>query len=246
MIKFIGRIILFLTIITLYFRFVGPIPFSITQTMVEKKTTYDVEGTGKVNVAPNIAEINLGIEANKKTVVEAQKEANEKINRIIDAVKKLGVEEKYIKTVNYSVYPQYDFKEGQNVTGYNVNVSMQIRVKNFEKINAVIDTAASLGANQVGGLNFTIDDKKLEELKMQARKQAIDEAKRKAKEIAAMAGIRLGRIVNISENPTSPYLPQLLKQMQVGAVARDQEVQTQIQPGESEIVISVTLSYETL
>jgi uncharacterized protein YggE len=246
MIKSIGRIILFLIIITLYFRFFGPIPFSITQTTVDKKTTFNVEGMGKVSAVPDIAEINLGIEVNKKTVVEAQKEANEKINRIIDAVKKLGVEEKYIKTVNYSVYPQYDFKEGRNITGYNVNVSLQIKVKNFEKINAVIDTATSLEANQVGGLNFTIDDKKLEELKMQARKQAIEEAKKKAKEIAAMAGIRLGKIVNISENFPSPYLPQSLKQMEIGMGGGDQETQTQIQPGESEITISITLSYETL
>lgn len=246
MIKSVGKIILFLIIITLYFRFVGPIPFSITQTTVDKKTTFDVEGTGKVSAIPDIAEVNLGIETSKKTVVEAQKEANQKINKIIEAVKKLGIEEKYIKTVNYSVYPQYDFKEGRNITGYNVNVSLQIRVKNFEKINAVIDTATALGANQVGGLNFTIDDKKLEDLKMQARKQAIEEAKKKAKEMAALAGMRLGKIVNVSENSPSSYSPQSLKQMEVGMGGGDQETQTQIQPGESEIVISVTLSYETL
>jgi uncharacterized protein YggE len=241
-----GKIILFLIILILYFRFVGPIPLSVTQTTVEKKTTFNVEGTGKVSAVPDTAEVNLGIETSKKTVVEAQKEANEKINRIIDAVKKIGIEERYIKTVNYSVYPQYDFKEGRSVTGYNVNVSLQIKVKNFEKINTVIDSATSLGANQVGGLNFTIDDKKLEELKMQARKQAIEEAKKKAKEMAALAGIRLGKIVNISENSTSPYFPQSLKQMQMGMGGGDQETQTQIQPGESEITISITLSYETL
>lgn len=246
MINTIGKIILFLIILTLYFRLVGPIPLSVTQTTVEKKNTFDVEGTGKVSAIPDVAEVNLGIEVRRRTVFEAQKEANEKINKITEAVKKLGIEERYIKTVNYSVYPQYDFKEGRSVTGYNVNVSLQIKVKNFEKINAVIDAATSLGANQVGGLNFTIDDKKLEDLKMQARKQAIEEAKKKAKEIAALAGIRLGKIVNVSENSTSPYFPQSLKQMQMGMGGSDQETQTNILPGESEITVSVTLSYETL
>jgi uncharacterized protein YggE len=246
MINTIGKIILFLIILTLYFRLVGPIPLSVTQTTVEKKNTFDIEGTGKVSAIPDVAEVNLGIEVRRRTVFEAQKEANEKINKITEAVKKLGIEERYIKTVNYSVYPQYDFKEGRSVTGYNVNVSLQIKVKNFEKINAVIDTATSLGANQVGGLNFTIDDKKLEDLKMQARKQAIEEAKKKAKEIAALAGIRLGKIVNVSENSTSPYFPQSLKQMQMGMGGSDQETQTNILPGESEITVSVTLSYETL
>jgi uncharacterized protein YggE len=246
MINTIGKIILFLIILTLYFRLVGPIPLSVTQTTVEKKNTFDIEGTGKVSAIPDVAEVNLGIEVRRRTVFEAQKEANEKINKITEAVKKLGIEERYIKTVNYSLYPQYDFKEGRSVTGYNVNVSLQIKVKNFEKINAVIDTATSLGANQVGGLNFTIDDKKLEDLKMQARKQAIEEAKKKAKEIAALAGIRLGKIVNVSENSTSPYFPQSLKQMQMGMGGSDQETQTNILPGESEITVSVTLSYETL
>jgi uncharacterized protein YggE len=246
MINTVGKIILFLIILTLYFRLVGPIPLSVTQTTVEKKNTFDVEGTGKVSAIPDVAEVNLGIEVRRRTVFEAQKEANEKINKITEAVKKLGIEERYIKTVNYSVYPQYDFKEGRSVTGYNVNVSLQIKVKNFEKINAVIDAATSLGANQVGGLNFTIDDKKLEDLKMQARKQAIEEAKKKAKEIAALAGIRLGKIVNVSENSTSPYFPQSLKQMQMGMGGSDQETQTNILPGESEITVSVTLSYETL
>jgi uncharacterized protein YggE len=246
MINTIGKIILFLIILTLYFRLVGPIPLSVTQTTVEKKNTFDIEGTGKVSAIPDVAEVNLGIEVRRRTVFEAQKEANEKINKITEAVKKLGIEERYIKTVNYSLYPQYDFKEGRSVTGYNVNVSLQIKVKNFEKINAVIDTATSIGANQVGGLNFTIDDKKLEDLKMQARKQAIEEAKKKAKEIAALAGIRLGKIVNVSENSTSPYFPQSLKQMQMGMGGSDQETQTNILPGESEITVSVTLSYETL
>jgi len=246
MINTVGKIILFLIILTLYFRLVGPIPLSVTQTTVEKKNTFDVEGTGKVSAIPDVAEVNLGIEVRRRTVFEAQKEANEKISKITEAVKKLGIEEKYIKTVNYSVYPEYDFKEGRNIIGYNVNISLLVKVKNFEKINAVIDTATSLGANQVGGLNFTIDDKKLEDLKMQARKQAIEEAKKKAKEIAALAGIRLGKIINVSENSTSPYFPQSLKQMQMGMGGSDQETQTNIQPGESEITVSVTLSYETL
>jgi uncharacterized protein YggE len=243
--KIIGTTLAILAILALYFRFIGPIPFSVSQTTVEKKTTFDVEGTGKVTAIPDTAEINLGIQVRKPTVQESQKEANEKINKITDEIKKLGIGERYIKTVNYSVYPEYDYKAGRNIKGFNVNITLQVKVKDFEKTNKVIDTATSLGANQIGGLNFALDDERLEELKMEARKQAIEKAKDKAKEIAKAGGIKLGRLVNISENLVTPYPPvPLVREMGIGGAP--EEKQTQIQPGETEITISVILSYETL
>ena len=243
--KLIGFALIALTILSLYFRFVGPIPFSISQTTTEKKTTFDVEAEGKVTAIPDTAEINLGIQVNKPTVEAAQKEANEKINKITDELKKLGIEEKYIKTTNYSLYPEYDYRAGQKIVGYNVNITLKIKVKDFDKINQVIDTATSLGANQIGSLSFTIDDEKLEELKMEARKQAIEKAKKKAKEIANAGGLRLGRIVNISGTiPSNNYPIPVLREAGIGGTAEDQK--TEIQPGESEITVSVVLSYETL
>ncbi len=180
--KLIGFTLIILAILSLYFRFIGPIPFSVSQTTTEKKTTFDVGAEGKTTAIPDTAEINLGIQINKTTVEAAQKEANQKINKITDELKKLGIEEKFIKTINYSVYPDYDYQAGQKIVGYNVNITLQCRVKDFEKINKVVDTATSLGANQIGSLSFTIDDEKLEELKTEARNQAIDKAQKKAKE----------------------------------------------------------------
>jgi len=244
--KFLGITLSTLVILTLYFRFIGPIPFSVTQTTTEKKATFDVEAEGKVTAIPDTAEINLGIQVNKPTVEAAQKEANEKINQVTAELKKIGIEEKFIKTINYSVYPDYDYRVGQKIIGYNVNITLKVKVKDFEKINKVIDIGTSLGANQVGGLNFTIDDEKLEELKMEARKQAIDKAKKKAKEIAKAGGIKIGRLVNISENLVAyPPMPLTAREMGVGG-APEEKTTTQIQPGESEISISVILSYETL
>jgi len=242
--KFLGVTLSILVILTLYFRFVGPIPFSVTQTTTEKKATFDVEAEGKVTAIPDTAEINLGIQVSKSTVEAAQKEANQKINKITDELKKLGIDDKYIKTTDYNVYPEYDYRAGQKIAGYNVNITLKIKVKDFDKINQVIDTATSLGANQIGNLSFTIDDEKLEELKMEARKQAIEKAKVKAKEIANAGSLRLGRIVNISESLSPEYPTPLLREAGLGGGIEDQK--TQIQPGESEITVSIILSYETL
>jgi len=242
--RFMGITISILIILSLYFRFIGPIPFSVNQTTTEKKSTFDVEATGKALAVPNTAQINLGIQINKPTVKEAQNEANEKINSTTQAIKKLGVEEKNIKTINYSVYPNYDYRAGQKINGYNINITIQVKVNDFDKVNQVIDTATSLGLNQIGSLEFTLDDEKLEEIEMQARKEAIQKAKNKASEIAKTGGLRLGKIVNISENLTNTYPTPFLKSTGIGGEAEDQR--TEIQPGQSEITISVIVSYETL
>ena len=186
----------------------------------------------------------MGIQVNKTTVEEAQKKANEKINNTIQAIKKLGIEEKYIKTISYNVYPDYDYRSGQKIIGYNINITLQVKVKDFDKVNQVIDTATSLGLNQIGNLEFTLDDEKLEEAKMEARKEAIEKAKIKASQIAKAGGLRLGKIVDISENIIPNYPTPLLRSTGIGGEVEDQK--TEIQPGESEITISVILSYETL
>lgn len=238
--------LIILVILSLYFRFVGPIPFSVSQTTTEKKSTFDVEGEGKVTVIPDTGEINIGLRVNKATVDTAQKEANEKINQITAEIKKLGIEEKFIKTVDYNVYPEYDYRAGQKITGYNVNVTLKIKVKDFDKINQVIDTSTALGANQIGNLSFTVDDERLEELKMEARQQAIEKAKEKAGQIASMTGFRLGRIVNFTENSLPAYDNRLYAPKGLGGSEVDSaEPVAQIQPGESEIIVSVVLSYET-
>jgi uncharacterized protein YggE len=229
----------------IFFRFIGPIPLSVSQTTVEKAGTFDVEASGKVTTIPDTAEINLGIQVNKSTVQAAQKEANQIINKITQAVKKLGIDEKYIKTINYSLYPNYDYQAGQKIIGYNANLTLQVKVKDFDKINQVIDQATALGANQVGSLNFTIDEERQEQLKTEARKQAIEKAKEKAQQIAKDGGLRLGKIVNIKENVSAPEPMPLRANMAIG-VGGVEEKQTRIQPGESEITVSIILSYETL
>lgn len=230
----------------LFFRFAGPVPISVTQTTVEKTATFDVSAEGKTTAVPDTAEVNLGIQVKKPTVQEAQREANEKINKITEELKKLGVKKEDIKTIRYNLYPNYDYRAGQRIDGYNVNITLRVRVKDFDKINQVIDTATNLGANQIGQLNFIIDDDQLEELKMEARKEAIEKAKKKAKEIARAGDLKLGRIVNIAENVASPF-PPISRDLAFGlGGVEEKEESTQIQPGESEIIISVTLSYETL
>lgn len=229
----------------LYTKIAGPIPFSVNSISTTKTDSFSVSGTGEVTVIPDTAKVSLGITVNRPRVVDAQNEANRIINQVTKDIKALGVDEKKIKTINYSVSPNYDFREGgQRIRDYNVNATLEVEVTPIDTINDVIDKATADGANNVGNIQFTVEEKKQKELARQARKQAIDEAKKKASELASDAGMSLGRIINVSETPSFEPPIALLERGQMGGKVIDQS--TEVQPGETSINVSVTLTYEVL
>lgn len=217
----------------------GPLPFSINSITTTKSNLFTVEGTGEATAVPDTAMISLGVNKEALTVEAAQKEVNQIINKIYDDLKKLGIEEKHIKTTNYSVNPNYDYTNGkQRTIGYMVSANIEIRVKPVEKANQAIDTATADGATQVGGITFIVDDDTQKKLEDEARIEAIKKAKEKAQSLANAAGIRLGRIVDIQESggiPPQPYL------RTAGALEKSADSSTELNPGENKVSITITL-----
>lgn len=229
----------------LYTKIAGPIPFSVNSITTTKTDVFSVAGTGKVTVIPDTARVNLGITANRPRVADAQNEANRIINQVTKDLKALGIDEKKIKTINYSVYPNYDYTPGsQRIRDYNVSATLEVTVTPIDKVNDAIDEATADGANTVGNIQFTVDEQKQKELERQARKQAIDEAKKKAGELAADSGITLGRIINVSESPS--FEPRSIFDRAVPLAAGGEGEPTKVEPGETTITTSVTLTYEVL
>lgn len=62
-----------------------------------------VVGQGEATGKPDIARTSLGVEASAPTVQEAMDQTTTKMNAIIEALKKMGVAEKDIKTANFSI-----------------------------------------------------------------------------------------------------------------------------------------------
>lgn len=228
-------------------RLAGPLPFSVTQTTTQKQSTFDVTGTSKVTTVPDKAVVNLGVVATESTAKAAQDKANTIINTLTSELAKLGIEKKDIQTDQYSLAPNYDFAAGnQKITGYVLNANLSVSVTDFAKLNQAIDVATSVGANQVGGVSFALSDVKQKEVENQARKEAIDNAKQKANDLAGLAGMRLGRIVNVSESPQSFIRPFDLKVAPMAGGGTNESAPTQVEPGSTTVNYSVTLSYETL
>ncbi len=234
----------------IYTKLAGPIPFTVNSITTQKTDSFSVTGEGKVKITPDSATVSVGVEAEGLTAQEAQSKMNENINKVVSSLKVLGIKEEEIQTENYNVYeapeemrPQSLSLEGPTkskiATTYRANTNITVKVKDISLANRVLDVATQNGATQVGGVQFETADQSTAE--NEARKKAVEDAKKKAEMAASTAGFKLGKIINYSENLGGYPMPYGVSKME--SVARDMTA-TQVQPGENEVVVNVTLFYE--
>jgi len=210
----------------------------------ESDNVITVSATSEVYAKPDLALTTFSVVTEAKTVAEAMQENTAKMNAVTVFVKSQGVEEKDLKTANFSISPRYEWREetGERVlVGYEVSQSLQVKIRDLARIGDIVQGATEAGANQVSDLQFTIDNEDV--LKEEARTQAIDEAKIKAKNLAAALDIRLIKIINFSENGEFPiayyYGAESAKTASgLGGGAPD------IQTGENKISVTVSLTYQ--
>lgn len=205
------------------------------------KNTITLSGEGKVLAKPDIGQVSLSVLSEATTVAVAQKDNTEKMNKIIQGMKDLGVAENDLKTVNYSINPSYQYTAGRSIIiGYQVSQTLEVKIRNLEKVSDILGKAAELGSNQVGSLSFTFDDPN--KLKAEARQKAVDNAKQKAQDLAKSLGVSLGKIVSFSESvsgePTPIYYGDRATGMGGGGAAPN------IQTGQNEIQVNVSIAYE--
>ena len=204
------------------------------------KNTISVTATGDVYAKPDLAQISFSAVNNNKTAVEAMSENANKMNAVIDSIKKQGIEDKDLKTTNFSINPRYEWrKNGERVfIDYEVSQSLDVKIRDLTKIGSIIEGAAENGANQVGSLYFTVDNQ--DELNAEARQKAVDEAKTKAKKLASELDVKLGKIVNFSESGFNPMPMYAFKEMGIGGGGAAPQIQT----GENKISVTVNITYE--
>ena len=207
---------------------------------------FTVEGSGIVYAKADIANIQVGLKTGtKKTAAEATVDSTNKMNNIIAEIKKLGVEDKDIKTSDYSLNPVYNYTnaKGQELVGYEVTQTLTLKIRDLNKIGDVIAKTTEQGANQIGNINFTIDDEFA--LKNQARSLAIDKAKEKAQLIAKQSGMKLGEVKSVVENSNPIISPMMYSNAKLDMSANGQVVASpSIQAGQNEIKVDVSLVYE--
>ncbi|MFH1841465.1 MAG: SIMPL domain-containing protein [Candidatus Nealsonbacteria bacterium] len=222
---------------------------------VESKNTITVSATGEVYTKPDLALTTFSVTTEEKTIGKALSENTEKMNAVINYIKEEGVESKDLKTTNFSIYPRYEWYDKETcliyysscpssgkrvLVGYEVTQSLQVKIRSMEKIGSIIEGAVEEGANQIGDLQFTVDQE--DDFKNEAREQAIEKAKEKAKNLASQLEVDLVRIVSFSESSVYPiyysYDQALTKEGGVGGAAPE------VETGENKIESTVNITYE--
>jgi uncharacterized protein YggE len=159
-----------------------------------------VTGEATIAVPPDLAVIDGGVTSEAKTAREASEANNTAMGKVLLALKSAGIDEKDVQTSRLSLQPQYapQTRPGPNViSSYRASNRVTIRLRDVTKVAGTIDTLVSAGANEIGGINFTVE--KASKLLDDARAQAVADARRKAEIYAAAAGVTLGAPLGISE-----------------------------------------------
>lgn len=212
-------------------------------------STISVAGQGEVVVKPDIATISFGVTVENLDVSKAQTEAATKMNNVLDFLKKNGVEDKDIKTTNYSVYPRYDYVQTkvypyngkQILAGYTVSQNVEVKIRDISKAGTLLAGVGEYGVTDVSGLNFGVD--KIDEVQNQARNEAIKNARAEAEVLAKALGVKLVRIVSFSENGNYPVPYYSMSKGMAEGMGGD-VVAPNLEPGENKVTSSVTVTYE--
>lgn len=175
--------------------------YSHTQQLYRNNPTFtmSVEGKGQITVKPDQAKLTLGVVTENLNVQIAQQENASTSNRVIDALKQMGIEESNIRTTVYSVYPRYDYIEGKSILkGYEVEHLFEVIVKDLSTVGVVYDVAIKNGANRSGGIQFLVANPDIHY--REALKRAVHNAQEKAEDLAETIGARIGKIpIKITE-----------------------------------------------
>ena len=214
-------------------------PTTINQAAPETVRILNVNGIGNVSLTPNIAYIYIGVHTEGVTASEAVDTNKSQTTSVIDALKKAGVEEKDIRTSNFSIYPSQQYGPDGTVSGTIVMVdnTVYVIVRNLDGLGNLLDDAISAGANNINSIQFDVEDKTA--AVKEARTKAMEDAKMQAQELADAAGVSLGEIQNISFYDNSAYPTQDYGKGGGGAM----NAAVPIQPGQLTISVNVSLVY---
>ncbi|WPX07764.1 SIMPL domain-containing protein [Anaerocellum danielii] len=206
----------------------------------QAKTEITVKGQASVFVEPDIAILTFGVVSEDISADVAYSQTTAKISKTIDAVKKLGIEPKDIKTIRVNVYPKYSYNKDDGtsrIVGFYASTDLTVTVRNLSIVGKVIDTTFKNGVNTFSSLTFDISNSS--PYCNQALSKALENAKQKAATIAKGLGISLGKPKSVTENSYVNNPPIVYYK----AEALASSTSTQIQPGTIEIKAEITLVY---
>jgi uncharacterized protein YggE len=204
-----------------------------------------VVGQGSVHIEPDVARVSIGVETMAETVGEAVDENGVKMDALLAALVEAGVAEKDIQTMNYSVHLERYPEPMPRVSGteseepqpqYRVSNMVNVTIRDLDSVGVVLDAVIEAGANNIWGVNFSLEDSTAAEA--DARAKAVDDAQARAESLAELGGVELGPVMSISEVIGGGAVP-----VSMLAAERAAGGAGPISPGEVEISYQLQVSY---
>jgi uncharacterized protein YggE len=196
-----------------------------------------VSGQGTLSVRPDLAQVDAGVTSDAKTAREVSEANNAAMGKVLLALKAAGIDEKDIQTSRLSLQPQSAPNRvpgaPMQIVGYRASNRVTVRLHDVTKVAGTIDTLVGAGANDIGGIGFSVSN--ASKLLDEARERAVADARRKAEIYAKAAGVTLGAPVSIAEESSPGPMP-------YRRIAAGMPVSTPVAQGEETLQVTVSVS----
>jgi uncharacterized protein YggE len=213
---------------------------AITQTIAG--TRLDINATGEVTRVPDVAVISAGVVSRSPTASAALQDSAQRMDRMLAALKRAGVESRDVQTSTVSLNPEYRYPENQSpqLVGYTASNTVTIRFREIRNSGKILDALVAEGANQINGPNLVVD--KPEAALDEARARAIAAGRARADLSARALGLRVARVVSVNESG-GYYAPPPPPPM-AAAMERSGAAYTKIEPGEQKLQVNLAMTFE--
>jgi uncharacterized protein len=169
--------------------------------VVDERTPWiAVTASGEASVAPDLAVVAFAVTGSGKDLPPTRDDVNRRASAVIARLRELSVDDADIKAPDVSIQPEYDYRRGQRLTGYRVSRDFAVRVRDLTRLGEVLDGIIGSGANEVRGAHMSSSDPAAAE--HAALAEAVRAARAKAEVLAATAGVSLGGVLRIEEEPS--------------------------------------------
>jgi uncharacterized protein YggE len=213
---------------------------SITQTIAG--TRLDITATGEVTRVPDVAVISTGVVTRSTTASGAIQDAANRMERVRAALKRAGVEDRDIQTSAINLNPEYRYENNQppQLVGYSATNQLTVRFRDIRNSGKILDALVSEGANQINGPTLVID--KPETALDEARARAVANGRARAELYARSLGMRIVRVVSVSESGGSYPVPPPMPMYARAEMA--QAADTKIDPGVQKLEVNLAMVFE--
>lgn len=204
--------------------------------------TISVNGSAQMVLTPDIAYVSIGVHTEAEDAKEAMASNNQQTQAVIGSLLAAGVDDKDIQTINFSIYPQERYSPTGESQGkyFSVDNTVYVKVRDLTGLGELLDSAVQAGANTIYGITFDIENK--DAATEQGRKEAVENARKQAEQLAAAAGVSLGPVYSLSSYSSYP-MPMAYDVKGMGGAA-DMVASAPITPGQMTITVDVSVSFE--